>query len=250
MHASLRLALPCALFCGLLLSPGRARAEGNACDARLHEAQQLQYAGKLLLARPLALACAQAADCEAHSQRECKQLLASLRRQIPSLVFSIRDESGHETDQVSLYIDDELRTQALPTTPLELDPGAHELRAELRGGRSQSVRIVLAPGEQLRRINLAFGTRPAQKSRPPASAAPRWLTLSLGSLALVSAGSFAYFALDGQAQASDLKVRCAPACAEEPVRDMRRAFLVADVSWIVGVLAAGGATWSFLAEAP
>jgi hypothetical protein len=234
---------------GYVLAP-RAACAQSTCSGQLREAQELQYGGKLLLARPLAVACAEAEDCDAQTLQACRQLLGALRRQIPSLVFSIRDELGHETDQVSLYVDGELRTQALPSTPFELDPGAHELRAELRGGRSQGLRVVLAPGEQLRRIDLSFEPKTSKKPIAAPTGTPRWLTISLGSLALVSAGSFAYFAIDGQAREKDLERHCAPACAEGPVRDMRRAFLVADISWIVGVLAAGGATWSFVSEAP
>ncbi len=237
-----------ALLMGLALSPARARAQGRACQAQLREAQDLQYAGKLLLARPLALACAEAPSCDARTHDACGQLLASLRRQIPSRVFSIIDERGFETDEVSLYIDAELRTPAVPSTPFELDPGAHELRAELRDGSSRSLRVVLAPGEQLRRVQLSFAPEPNAKR--PSSGTPRWLTISLGSLALVSAGSFGYFALDGRARAHELESGCAPACEPGPVTSMRRAYLVADISWIVGALAAGGATWSFFSEAP
>jgi hypothetical protein len=237
-----------ALVCVLLATSG-ARAQSSTCDGQLREAQELQYAGKLLLARPLAVACAEAEACHDQTHQSCRQLLATLRRQIPSLVFSVRDEGGHETDQVSLYVDGELRTQALPSTPFELDPGAHELRAELRSGRSQQLRVVLAPGEQLRRIDLSFEVKTTKQPAIARTGTPRWLTISLGSLALVSAGSFTYFALDGRSRSSDLQTNCAPACAEGPVKDMRRAFLVADISWIVGALAAGGATWSFVSEA-
>jgi hypothetical protein len=240
------------LLCSLLgcLVPAPARAQAS-CEAQLHEAQELQYAGKLLLSRPLALACSGNASCEPQAQQACLQLLAALRRQIPSLVFSVRDERGNETDQVALFIDGELRSPALPTTPFELDPGSHELRLELPSGKSRALGVVLAPGEQLRRIELGF-----EPPGPPAKAperrggTPRWLTLSLGGLALASAGSFAYFASDGQRRSNDLQKGCAPACEPGPVSDMRRAFVVADISWIIAALAAGGATWSYLSESP
>jgi hypothetical protein len=239
-----------ALLC-LLLATSGARAQSSTCSGQLREAQELQYAGKLLLARPLAVACGEAATCDGQTRRSCRQLLSALHRQIPSVVFSVRDEGGHETDEVSLYVDGELRTEALPSTPFELDPGAHELRLELASGKSQRLRVVLAPGEQLRRIDLSFEPpKPTKKAVATRSGTPRWLTISLGSLALVSAGSFTYFALDGRSRANDLQASCAPACAPGPVKDMRRAFLVADISWIVGVLTAGGATWSFVSEAP
>ena len=234
------------LLWGWFATTGAAHAQPRKCDAQLREAQELKYAGKLLLARPLAVACAETLDCEAQTHLACRQLLGSLERQIPSLVFSVRDQHGHETDQVSLYVDGELRMQTLPTTPFELDPGTHELRAELRGGHSRTLRVVLTPGEQLRRIQLSFEAPPAV--RPAASGTPRWLTLSLGGLALVSVGSFAYFGVDGRARAHELETGCAPRCEPGPVADMRRAMLVADVSWIVGALAAGGATWSFFSE--
>lgn len=234
------------MLAALALTP-RALWAQDGCSEQLREARELKYAGQLLLARPLAVACAESLSCEPETQHGCRQLLATLSDQIPSLVFSIRDERGLETDQVSLYVDGELRVQSLPNTPLELDPGTHELRAELRGGNSRSLRVVLAPGEQLRRISLSF-----EPPKPPAkravSGTPRWLTLSLGTLALASAGSFAYFASDGRARVHELETGCAPRCEPGPVSDMRRAMLVADVSWIVGVLAAGGATWSLLSE--
>ena len=236
------------LFC-LLLATSGARAQSSTCDGQLREAQELQYAGKLLLARPLTVACGEATTCDDQTRQSCRQLLLTLRRQIPSVVFSVRDEGGHETDEVSLYVDGELRMQALPSTPFELDPGAHELRVELRSGKSQKLRVVLAPGEQLRRIDLSFElATPTKKPVAARTGTPRWLTISLGSLALVSAGSFTYFAIDGQSRSKDLQGGCAPACSAGEVNDMRRAFLIADISWIVGVLAAGGATWSFVSE--
>lgn len=235
-----------AVLAVLWLTPGALWAQ-DECHGQLREARELKYAGKLLLARPLAVACAESPGCEPATQHGCRQLVASLSDQIPSLVFSIRDEHGFETDQVSLYIDGELRVQSLPNTPIELDPGTHELRAELRSGASRSLRVVLATGEQLRRVSLTFEA-PKAPVMARAAGSPRWLTLSLGTLALASAGSFAYFASDGRARVRELEAGCAPRCEPGPVSDMRRAMLVADVSWIVGVLAAGGATWSLLAE--
>ncbi len=249
-----------ALAIGLLSWPADARAEGS-CESQLREAQELKYAGRLLSARPLALACAGSDACEAQNRQECRQLLTELRAQIPSLVFNILDEAGDETNDVALYIDGRLQTERLPNTPLEIDPGPHELRVERPNGSSQTVRLVLAPGQQLRRIGLSWavvsGSPPPPRRAPPApgtaraqsSGAPRWLTLSLGSLALASAGSFAYFAGEGRARERALQSDCAPGCEAGPVRDMRRLYLAADLSWVVSLLAGGAATWSYFSEA-
>jgi hypothetical protein len=75
---------------------------------------------------------------------------------------------------------------------------------------------------------------------PPASTA-------LGSLGLLSIGSFAYFGITGKHQESNLKSSCAPTCSHDDYDTMRRRLLIADVSLAVGVVSLGAATWVALA---
>jgi hypothetical protein len=65
------------------------------------------------------------------------------------------------------------------------------------------------------------------------------LSYALGGVALVGAGSFAYFALSGRAKESELG--CSPRCSDSQLDPITRDYLIADISLGVSVLALTGA---------
>ena len=64
----------------------------------------------------------------------------------------------------------------------------------------------------------------------------------LGGVAAAGAISFAVFGIMGRNVQS-----CAPNCAQSQVNDLRRDYVIADVSWITGLVAAGFALYFALA---
>jgi hypothetical protein len=86
---------------------------------------------------------------------------------------------------------------------------------------------------------------------PPAAPAPPWFlrlptaTYSLGGVAALGLASFAGFALAGASVQA-----CAPGCSSAEVAALRRDYLVADVSLVGALAAAGGAIAFALASPP
>ena len=118
-------------------------------------------------------------------------------------------------------------------------------------------RVVLVAGEGTRRVELSsralavaapdrasVGTAASASDGREATRA-RWLPLSLGAVAAVAFGSFAFFAVEGVKREAAMEASCAPACDPGRVDAMQRDYLVADVALAVGVVAAGAAitTW-------
>src|SRR5262249_51271816 len=79
-----------------------------------------------------------------------------------------------------------------------------------------------------------------------------WALWGGGALA---GGAFAYFAISGRSQESDLSRTCAGHCAPEDVAAVHRKYVAADVSWVTAAVALGTgsaiALWPLLfPEAP
>ena len=144
---------------------------------------------------------------------------------------------------------------------VELDPGRHILRGRADTGAMAELVIELGPGELERSVVLVF---PKPKVEPPKAPAPAvvmapeattpmrsreptatqaespWVYGLLG-LGALSGASFGYFAISGKSKQAELETNCAPSCTENEVSTMRRDYLVADVSLLVGLGAVAGA---------
>jgi hypothetical protein len=85
--------------------------------------------------------------------------------------------------------------------------------------------------------------------KPPTTSPPsRVPAFVAAGVSAIAVGSFAYFALRGDGKYHDLLHSCAPSCSSDSVSPVTSAFIVADVSLGVAVVAAGIATWLFLAQ--
>jgi hypothetical protein len=67
------------------------------------------------------------------------------------------------------------------------------------------------------------------------------LSWILGGVGVVAAGAFAYFAVSGRSQETDLANTCSPRCPSDDVTGLRHSYLAADISWGVGVVSLGAA---------
>jgi len=72
--------------------------------------------------------CADAA-CPAVIQADCTKWLTELEQSVPTIVIVARSEQGDETD-VNVFLDGRPWIHHLDGKPVELDPGAHQLRFE------------------------------------------------------------------------------------------------------------------------
>jgi hypothetical protein len=193
-------------------------------------------------------------------------------RNTPSVVIEARDHGGRDVVDVRVSIDRELVALTLSGHALPVDPGVHRFRFEYRKFPAIEQQVVIREGEKDRKIAIQFAD-PASAHAPepppapvpapepaapptvaPAAPAPEpetpsapspWLhepvgVYVLGGVGLVSLASFAYFGLSGLSQRGDLE-NCKPNCGLDDVQSAHNKLVVADISWIAGAAALGGA---------
>jgi hypothetical protein len=242
-----------------------------ACIRAAEEGQAARDGGQLLRARDLFAVCA-ARECPAMLRRDCTSWLEDARRQTPSIVVVARDTAGRDVVDAQVTVDGVARQPQLDGSPIELDPGQHVVhvslgesaRAQMPGADAQEQRILLAPGEKTRTINVTFvRPQPAPVPAPPVpspppSAAPPAMpqppqrthghglpagSYLLGGLGLAALGVFGTFGVLGLTDANHLRATCVPACQSSDVDAVHTKLLVADVALGVGVVSLAVATW-------
>jgi len=234
--------------------------EGDAkreCAAQHEQAQVQRHEGRLIETLAALRVCSQQV-CPAAVREDCVQWYDEVSRSIPSVVITARTGDVDQID-VRVFIDGKLARSQLDGQPMQLNPGAHLFRFECKGFEPVERRVLLAPGEKLRTIAVAFplpvqaseqdadvslaeepplasgsGQPPKAKSR---SSIPPLAYVAAGT-ALVGAAGFAAFGLWGLDQRSELQSTCRPACDGSKVDSARVKFLLADVSLGLSVAAA------------
>lgn len=243
--------------------PARAQAPATEvapsreqCLAQHEQAQDSRLAGKLLAARSALRECS-AAACPALVSRDCVAWLGDVERQIPSVIFRAAKDGA---DVVSLRVseDQQLLTDSLTGTPLELDPGPHRFVAELPGFASQTATYVLQAGDKARVVRFDFTTpRPAPlapaASPPPAPPPPLWRPVP--TITYVLAGATLTATVVGSVlgslalnQRNNVEHDCAPLCTDAEVSHIRNLAVAADVSLAVALLGAGATIYSYTAR--
>jgi hypothetical protein len=239
-----------------------------ACIRAAEEGQAARDGGQLLRARDLFAVCA-ARECPAMLRRDCTGWLEDARRQTPSIVVVARDTAGRDVVDAQVTVDGVVRQPQLDGSTIELDPGQHLVRvslgesahAQMPGAEPQEARILLAPSEKNRTINVTFFRPPAPPAvaplptpplKPPPPAPPPQRTEGrglpagsylLGGLGLAALGVFGTFGVLGLTDANHLRATCVPACQSSDVDAVRTKLQVADVALGVGVVSLGLATW-------
>jgi hypothetical protein len=233
-----------------IVMPVRARADDtpkrtkDQCFDAYEHAQRLRKAYHLVEARAQLLACGSNA-CPAFVAQDCTRWLAEVEASTPTIVVLARGPDGAAIEDARATLDGRLLAKRLDGRAVPVDPGPHDLRCE-GAGSSVDQRVVVAEGAKNQQIVLRLGQAREQPPPPPASAQRTWPTATwvLGGVAVAGAVSFAAFAIAGRSTQG-----CAPGCTQGQVDDLRRDYLVADVSWITGLVAAGAALY-FALTAP
>ena len=242
----------CAALALVLLSPTAASAmDKRACVAASDDAQRLRSAGHLLEARAKLVACADA-SCPSIVREACGSWLNEVATAIPSIVLAAKettpscDPHGAPVERdlvdVDVSIDGRHLASKLDGRAAELDPGTHALR--LRAGVSHyDASIVVQEGAKLRPIDATLAGPPPICSTATVGTGP----IVAAGLSAASLGTFAYFALRGNGRYHQLLGSCGPSCSPDEVSPVTTDFVVADVALGLGIVAAGVATWLFLA---
>jgi hypothetical protein len=236
----------------------------TACLDAHAESQLDRKAGRLRQARAALQICSRPV-CPKLVIKDCTPWLSEVVDEQPSVVVSARDEAGQDTLDVRVRIDGGLVAERLDGNPIDIDPGEHVVRVELRDGTAIETHVILHAGEKSRALSFDFAPSPAptvaspSRPTPPSSPAPPasrpdgatapsrprvplgvWV---LGGVAVAAGASFAAFGLLGRSRQSDLESTCMPHCSSDAVAVVFRDNLVADLSLGVSILAVGAATW-------
>jgi len=234
-------------------SASRADPPGkDQCFDAYEQAQRLRKDYKLRAAHEQLLTCA-AESCPAFVRQDCSKWIGEVEASTPTIVVLAKHADGSAIDGAKATLDGAPLADSLDGRSVPVDPGPHDLRCEANGVAVQK-HIVVAEGQKNQAFYLAMDGAPATGSTPtspdatPAPAGGRHglptATWVFGGIAAAGAVSFAVFGILGRNVQS-----CAPNCTQSQVNDLRRDYLIADVSWITGLVAAGAALF-FALTAP
>ncbi len=244
------------LGASLTSTPAPASEPSPACFDAYVQGQRLRKQGKLREADVQLLACAQR-GCPTAIQSDCAHWAAEIERDLPTVIFMAKDERGQDLTDVLVFVDDDKIADHVDGRATPLDPGPHKVRFET-SSRKIEQRVVVVAGDTNRRIEGDFAAAEPAPSASPAQAPPATpaaapedrprrripvVSIVLGAVAGVGAVSFVSFAVAGRSEQS-----CAPRCSTGQVDALRRDYAIADVSWITGLAALGGAVYFWLAQ--
>jgi hypothetical protein len=233
----------------------------DQCFDAYEQAQRLRKDYKLRAAHAQLLTCA-AESCPAFVRQDCSKWIGEVETSTPTIVVLAKHADGSAIDGAKATLDGAPLADSLDGRAVAVDPGPHDLRCEANGVVVQK-HIVVAEGQKNQPFNLAMdapgaassssstsegaSSAPAGEQPAPAASGGRRIptaTWVLGGVAAAGAISFAVFGIMGHGVQS-----CAPNCTQSQVNDLRRDYLIADVSWITGLVAAGFALY-FALTAP
>lgn len=261
-----------------IASPSVARAADpppgkNQCFDAYEQAQRLRKDYKLRAAHAQLLTCA-AESCPSFVRQDCSKWLAEVEASTPTIVVLAKHADGSAIDGATATLDGTPLAGSLDGRAVPVDPGPHDLRCEANGTAVQK-HIVVAEGQKNQPFYVTMDSAPppappapppapaaapaptteptsapapvAKPEEPPAPAQHAFhlptATWVLGGVAAAGLVSFAVFGVMGRSVQS-----CAPTCTQSQVDDLRRDYLIADVSWITGLVAAGAALYFALTE--
>jgi hypothetical protein len=240
----------------LLASSGARALDAATCVQAADSGQQLRLAGRLLAAQDKLVACADP-SCPPVVRVACSDWLNDIRKSIPSVVFAAKVKvercgggAGEMRDltDVDVRLDGRLLARRLDGRAVPIDPGTHVLRFELPDGSAapREETIQLREGEKLREVSAVLERRPLVPCPAPGASSTLVGAYVASSVALLSLGGFAYFALSSHAKFRDLSRTCAPYCDSQQTGPFLLEQDVADACLGVGLAAAAVAAWLWL----
>jgi hypothetical protein len=197
------------------------------CVSAFETSQELRASGDLLTARSRLVSCIRQ-ECPSTVRTECSKWLEQVEREQPTFVAAAKAD-GEDRLDVKVEMDGKLVQETLDGKAIPVNPGAHQFRFYLPPFQPIEKRVVLSEGDKLRAISVEFTspkaaapvapvpTAPVQTHRPVPAA-----VYVLGGVAVLGGASFAYFGATGSSKQSDLEDSCAPSCAHDDVKEVRR----------------------------
>ncbi|MDB4935273.1 MAG: uncharacterized protein JWP87_2245 [Labilithrix sp.] len=229
-------------------APKGSGAAKAACLAAHEEAQSLRTQKKPHAAREKLIACARV-ECPTVVRKECGEQLAIVEKDAPTVALEARDDSGMAETAVTVSIDGKRVADGLTGAAVDVEPGEHVFRFERGDGKAIEQHVLVVEGEKNRKVVADFATlapKPPVHDGPPARGTDEpkkipVLAYVAGGVAIAAIGSFTFFALSGKGAEKDLVSSCSPNCTDDALSPVKRDYLIADVSLVIGVVAAAAA---------
>ena len=244
--------LPAALIVASSLVAATARAD--ACFDASDEARALLGRRRLLEARAQLRLCA-ASSCDETVRVLCDERLTEVTARLPTILFDVKDDDGHDLDEVTLSVDGAPYAEGARGAEITLDPGPHVFVFALGSDRLVERRFILVEREKGRREHVVLERRAASTasamppardalpvlpaSRTSAQATAGWITLGAAAVGL---GIGTAFGISAIVKNDDASCNASNVCEDPRSRhDARSAASISTVSFIVGgLLAATG----------
>ncbi len=157
----------------------------KTCLASFRESQRARKRSQLLASRAELLVCGQA-TCPAVIRVQCVKWMAEVRAAVPTIVVAATDSNGKDLVDIRVALDGKAISSP-QGTPIELDPGAHQLKVE-HDGQTLEQRIVAVQGRKNHVVTVRFETEtgptgPVEKSfRMPV---PSWIGFGVGAASML-----------------------------------------------------------------
>jgi hypothetical protein len=241
-----------------LLSARASAEEGPAqCLQAYEDGQNLRRQGDLLSASQKLLACGGPA-CPVRMQRDCQRWWDEVQRSLPTVVFRVRGADNASLPGASIAIDG-AAAQPLDGRALQMNPGQHLVVFEHPGYVPLRTPVFITEGEKLEPHDVTL-TALSEVGRPQLASVPARLPavpmdpappgtrpnrswtgpIAAGAVAALGGVGLAYFGSSAKSGEQALD-RCTPNCSQGSVDDVKRDYLMANLSLGVGVAALIGA---------
>lgn len=235
---------PRALFVLVPVMAGSGAANADPlseCIDAHEKAQSSVTQGRLLEAERLFLGCITNDGCAPEVRTSCRELLADVVRDLPTVALRFADGAGSDRQDARFRIDG-AESEARAGLAVKIDPGPHRIAATTQDGEAAEVRVVVPAGVKNFRVDL----HAPQRAMPDPAGASRqgttrpvpisvWVVGGIGLAGLTAGAVLGGMALNLGADLED-RCPCTPAELGNDYDTMRAMGIGADVA-----LATGGA---------